>query len=171
MATQRWLAPVLIALGCMAVALPARADYANGIVAYEKSQYADALREFRALARSGYAGADFMLGVMYFNGLGVLRNEVVAAIYFRQAAEQSELGAQLAFGSIHIRGVGVYKDLVKARTWLRLTSHDSQPELSNQALALLQLTGPLMTAEQITQADLRADRWRPVRLGFARDLR
>lgn len=151
--------------------MPARADYSDGLVAYEQGQYADALREFRALARTGHPGAEFMLGVMHFNGLGVLRDEVVAAIYFRQAADQGEPGAQLAFGSIHIRGVGVYQDLVEARTWLRLCSHASQPELSKQALALMELTGPLMTAEQITQADRRADRWRPVRPGFARDPR
>ena len=159
------------AWGCVAAAVPARADYSDAVAAFEGGNYADALREFRELARIGHAGAEFMLGVIHFNGLGVSVDEVVAAIYFRKAAEQGEPGAQLAFGSIHIRGVGVYQDLVEARTWLSLCAHATQPELSKQAAALLDLTGLLMTPEQISQADRQAARWRPVRPGFARDPR
>jgi TPR repeat protein len=112
-----------------------------------------------------------MLGVMYFHGLGVSRDEAVAAIYFRHAAVQGDENAQLAFGSIHVRGVGVFQDLVEARMWLRLCSQATQPELSRQAASLLQLTAPLMTAEEISSADRRAERWRPVRPGFSRDPR
>lgn len=168
---NRLLAAVLIAWGCVAAAVPARADYIDALNAYQNGQYPQALREFRDLARTGHAGAEFMLGVMHFNGFGVSRDEVVAAIYFRQAAEQGEPGAQLAFGSIHIRGVGVYQDLVEARTWLRLCAHTTQPDLSKQAVALLDLTGPLMTPDEISRADRQAERWRPVRPGFARDPR
>ena len=166
--SKRLLAAVAFGLSCAAFAAPARADYAQGLLDYEEGKYAVALQEFRSLARTGHAGSELMLGVMHFNGLGVARNEVIAAIYFRQAAEQGEPGAQLAFGSLHIRGIGVFQDLVEARTWLRICSQSSQPELMNQANALIQLTANLMTPEEIIRADRRAERWRPVRPGLVR---
>src|SRR5688572_26351017 len=106
-------------LVCIA-ALPglAHATYEDGLTAYEEGRFDYALREFRTLAHRGHPGAEFMLGVMHFNGFGVDRDEVVAAIYFRQAAEQGDPGAQLAFGSLHIRGIGVFQNLIEARKWL-----------------------------------------------------
>lgn len=161
---QRFAASLIL----LCAALPASAEYRDGLVAYEEARFHAALGEFRAIAHTGHAGAEFMLGVMHFNGFGVARDEAVAAIYFRQAAEQGEPGAQLAFGSLHIRGVGVFQNLVEARKWLGICSRSGEPELARQATALMNVTSSLMTPAEITRADQRAERWRPARPGLVR---
>ncbi len=165
----RRLVAALIVLGTMAVSGRAyAAPYQDGLVAYEQGQFIDAIREFRSLAVTGHPGAEFMLGVMHFNGFGVDRNEKVAAIYFRLAAEQGDAGAQLAFGSLHVRGIGVMQNLVEARKWLSICSRSATPELARQATALISATASLMTAAEISRADRDAERWRPVRAGLVR---
>jgi TPR repeat protein len=152
-------------------ALPglAHATFEDGLTAYEQGRFDHALGEFRPLAQRGHPGAEFMLGVMHFNGFGVDRNEVVAAIYFRQAAEQGEPGAQLAFGSLHIRGIGVFQNLIEARKWLTICARSDSPDVARQASSLLAVTATLMTADEISRADRVAARWRPVRAGLVRE--
>ncbi len=48
----------------------ARADFQDGVAAYKRGDYATALREWRPLAEQGYAGAQYNLGFMYYNGQG-----------------------------------------------------------------------------------------------------
>ena len=43
-------------------------DYGKGVEAYEKGDFATALREWRPLAEQGDAMAQYNLGVMYDNG-------------------------------------------------------------------------------------------------------
>ena len=47
------------------------ADYQKGLDAYNKKDYATALRVWTPLAEQGNARAQFNLGVMYHNGQGV----------------------------------------------------------------------------------------------------
>ena len=70
--------PILIALallfstvGCN---LNQEADYQKGLEAYEKQDYAMALRELKPLAELGNAEAQNLLGWMYEEGKGVPRN-------------------------------------------------------------------------------------------------
>lgn len=165
---KRWMSAAVLVCG-IALSNPTQASYPEGLVAYDGGQFDSALREFRTLAQRGHPGAEFMLGVMYFNGFGVERNQVIAAIYFRQAAEQGDAGAQLAFGSLHVRGVGVVQDLVEARKWLTLCTRSNEvPALAKQATAMLAATASLMTPDEIIRADRGAERWRPVRPGLVR---
>ncbi len=57
---------LLAALGGTAVAGP----YEDAISAYERGDYATALREFRVLAAQGRADAQYNLGFLYENGQG-----------------------------------------------------------------------------------------------------
>jgi len=57
---------MLLALG-VAVAGP----FEDALAAYERSDYATALRLFRPLANQGIAKAQYNLGVMYANGQGL----------------------------------------------------------------------------------------------------
>ncbi len=50
---------------------PAWAAWDEAVAAYQRGDYATALREFRPLAEQGNAGAQHNLGVMYYNGHGV----------------------------------------------------------------------------------------------------
>ena len=156
-------------LGILVVAAgPAFADYEQGLAAFGNGEFSEAIDEFRALAEQGHPGAQFMLGVMHFNGSGVPQDNRVAAIFFYQAAQQGEAGAQLALGSIFIRGVGVFQDLVQAETWLSLAAINSTGELQIQAVALRDATKRLMTDDQRAKAKRLILAWRPTLAGLVR---
>ena len=53
------------------VGVSASADFQKGLTAYDRGDYATALREWKPLAEQGNASAQFNLGVMYDKGRGV----------------------------------------------------------------------------------------------------
>ena len=67
MTMRRILPAMLLLVASSSVA----ADFAAGVEAYERGDYATALREFRPLADQGDARAQVLLGVMYIIGKGV----------------------------------------------------------------------------------------------------
>ena len=81
------------------LAAPAWAGFAEGFAAYERGDYATALREFRPLAEQGFALAQSVLGEMYYRGHGVPKNYDMAAKWIRKAAEQGLAVSQFNLGS------------------------------------------------------------------------
>ncbi len=65
---------------------PARAGLDEGVAAYQRGDYATALREWRPLAEQGNAGTQRVLGVMYGKGRGIPQDYVQAYMWFRLAA-------------------------------------------------------------------------------------
>ncbi len=59
------------------------------------------------------------LGVMYFNGQGVAKNDVEAAKWWRKAAERGFDHAQLSLGMLYRNGYGVPQDYSEAVKWYR----------------------------------------------------
>lgn len=68
--------------------IPAFADYQKGQDAYNKGDYAIALKEFRLLADQNYDKAQFYLGLMYDNGEGVPQNYTIAHMWLYIAASK-----------------------------------------------------------------------------------
>ncbi len=60
-------------------------DIDAGLEAYERDDYAAALREFQALAEQGSAKAQFALGYMYGEGNGVPRDYGEVAKWWRRS--------------------------------------------------------------------------------------
>ena len=87
------------------------------MAAYERGDYATALKEFRPLAEQDHAGAQFNLGVMYDNGYGVPENDAEAAKWHRKAAEQGDVMAQYSLGGMYFRGEGVSQNYAEAVKW------------------------------------------------------
>ncbi len=159
---------VLIPCLLLALSSVAHADYESALLSYQKGRYDVALRDFRPLSESGHAGAEFMLGTMYFWGRGVDRNDSLAAIWFFKAASQGDPGAQLAFGSMHIRGIGVSQNLVTAYIWLSLAMKSSIPTLAEKATSLRDEAAQLMTPQEIATAGAQAANWSPTPAGLTR---
>ena len=67
---------------------PAWAGFDEGEAAYQRGDYATALREWRPLAEQGYAEAQFFLGVMYSEGEGVPQDYSKAHMWFNLAASR-----------------------------------------------------------------------------------
>ncbi len=69
----------------LALALPAHvlaADFEAGVEAYNRGDYATALKEWRPLAKRGDANAQYYLGVMHQNGEGVPQNYALAVLRY-----------------------------------------------------------------------------------------
>jgi uncharacterized protein len=87
--------------------------------AYEKGDYSTAMRLGRPLADQGYAGAQYMLGYIYFNGEGVPQDYATAASWWAKAAEKGLAHAQARLGIMYSEGRGVAQDHAAAVNWFR----------------------------------------------------
>ena len=83
-----------------------RADFDDGKVAYELSNFESALGEFRLAAKHGEPRAQYMLGVMYEHGRGVGKGNDAAMKWYRMAAEQGHAKSQYRLGLMHEKGMG-----------------------------------------------------------------
>ena len=98
---------------------PAWAGWDEAMAAFQRGDYATAIREARPLAKQGNANAQFFLGLMYGNGLGVPRDYAKALQWWRKAAEQGVAGAQYNLGIMYDTGRGVPQDYAEAARWYR----------------------------------------------------
>ena len=116
------LAGLLISLSLLMVATTAASaqDYKKGDEAYAREDYATAFKEFSALAKQGYARAQFTLGVMYNNANGVTQNYREAVKWYRLAAEQGYGKAQTNLGMMYYFGHGVLQDNIYAYMWTNI---------------------------------------------------
>ena len=91
----------------------------KGLKAYESGDYATALKEWKPLAEQGEADARHNLGLMYFNGFGVVQDYKAALKWFKLAAEQGYALAQSNQGWMYEKGLGVSQDgrLIAPGTW------------------------------------------------------
>jgi TPR repeat protein len=83
------------------------ADGVAGFEAYEKGDYATALKEFLPLAESGQASAEAAVGQMYFEGKGVKPDMKEAARWLEPAASKGIARAQFLLGKLYLSGEGV----------------------------------------------------------------
>ncbi len=98
---------------------PAGAGLDEGVAAYQRGDYATALREWRPLAEQGNAAAQYNLGVMYNKGQGVPQDYGEAMKWYRKAAEQGIADAQHSLGVMYAKGRGVPQDYAEAVKWYR----------------------------------------------------
>ena len=87
--------------------------------AYDRGDYATALRLWRPLAEQGYANAQFALGIVYANGQGVPQDYAAAVLWFRMAAKQGDDRAQFNLGTMYDKGKGVPQNYATAVSWYR----------------------------------------------------
>jgi len=95
------------------------ADLGKGVDAYERGDYATALREMTPFAEQGNAIAQYGLGLIYANGEGIEKNLTEAMKWYRKAAEQGNANAQNNLGVMYDNGKGVEKNLTEAMKWYR----------------------------------------------------
>ena len=107
----------------MMFSLPAVSqDFEKGWAALQGGEYGAALKELRPLAENGYAGAQFILGLMYDEGQGVPQDYAEAATWYRMAAEQGYVTAQSKLGFMYDEGQGVPQDYNEAIKWFMLAA-------------------------------------------------
>jgi TPR repeat protein len=100
----------------------------DGIAAYQRGDFAAALRLFQPLAEQGDASAQSNLGVMYEQGRGVAQNYREAMRLFRLAAMQGDASAQSNLGVMYYTGQGIAQDFREAMRWYRLGAGQGNAE-------------------------------------------
>ena len=90
--------------------------------AYQRGDYATALRLFRPLAEKGDAEARYALGFMYEQGQGVPLDHREAAKWFRESAAKGYAYAQSRLGVMYAEGQGLPQDYQEAVKWFQLAA-------------------------------------------------
>ena len=95
------------------------AGFDEGVAAYERGDYATAVKEFRAVAEQGAPDAQYNLGFMYEDGTGVVQDYKEAVKWYRKAADRGHTSAQYNLGFMYDGGKGVVQDYKEAIKWYR----------------------------------------------------
>ncbi len=90
------------------------AQYRLGWASYCGGKFSRAARWFRMAADRGHAQSQYLLGLLYFWGLGVKKDCARALSLFQLSAEQGNDMAMLELGVIYIQGKDVPLDTEKA---------------------------------------------------------
>jgi hypothetical protein len=121
--------------------------------AYQKGDYKAALKLVQPLADEGDARGQSLLGLLYYRGRGVPRDDRIALQWFHRAADQGETSARFYLGVIYSEGDGVPQDYAEAAKWFRLAAEKGDPQAQyNLGLAYAQGQG-------VSQDNVTAHMW------------
>ena len=130
-------------------------NMAGGFLAYQRGDYAEALRNWSSLAEQGNVKAQVLLGSLHRLGRGFPQDDVKAARWLRMAAEQGDIDGQVQIGQMYALGAGVPRDYVLAYKWLELAIAQGEKEA---AIPRNTFVGA-MTPAQIAEAQRLAREW------------
>ena len=82
----------------------------------------------RLAAKHGAVSAQYNVGKLYEDGVGVRRNYSEAVNWYRRAAEQGHRRAQSGLGHLYLNGRGVPKDVVEGAAWVGVSSMNEVQE-------------------------------------------
>jgi uncharacterized protein len=116
----RFLAALVLLAGINATAWADRFDDAGA--AYQRGDHKTAFGLLKPLAEDGHADAQFILGLMYELGQGVIQDYDEAIEWYRLAAAQGNANAQFNLAVIYYLGAGVAPDDKEAAQWYGLAA-------------------------------------------------
>jgi clan AA aspartic protease (TIGR02281 family) len=99
--------------------LVAAGPFEDGWNAYDRGDYAAAIRLWRSLADQNYAKAQYNLGFMYDKGQGIQQDYASAMSWYRKASNQGYAPAQYSLGLMYANGQGGRPDYTAAVSWYR----------------------------------------------------
>ena len=108
--------------------------------AFDLGRYTTALELAKAAAERGEPQAPTLIGRIYQEGLGVGRDDVLAAQWYRRGAELGDTNAMFAFGVMLAEGTAIKRDRAGAAKMLEAAAAKGHV-VANYNLALLFLTG------------------------------
>lgn len=126
---------ILAALAVLMIATTSHADdysYTDGLTAFSQKQYKDAINIWCPLAEGGHSGAQFNIGRMYDEGIGVAENDNYAVSWYQRAAENGFAPAVVQYGLALIEGKGGTVDVVTAVAMMRRAAEAGDAEAQFQ---------------------------------------
>lgn len=112
------------------------AGFAEGVAAYDRHDYALALREVAPLADAGNADAQHLIGLMYYMGRGMPRDHAQAFRWEHRAAVQGHAAAEYVIGAMYYTGNAVSRNQTLAVSWFRKAAQHGHPD-AQYALGLM----------------------------------
>ena len=132
-------------------------DLTEGIAAYKRKNFRQALTLLEPLARGGSSQAQLRLGQMYYYGQGVPENDAAAFDWFSRAAAQGNAEAQAQLAGMYLYGLGPAKDApdpdLRAAQWYFAAARQGHPE-AQYSLGLLFAVG-----KGVQRSDKEARKW------------
>ena len=111
--------------------------------------------------------AQYDLGSMAENGIGMYQNYPEAAQWYRKCADAGSWQGQMSLGDLYFDGKGVPKDLVLAYMWLNLAAatapQNALVSMGNDIAKQRDRLAALMTQEQVAEAQRLSREWKPHR--------
>lgn len=104
------------------------ADFEVGKRAYERKDYATALKELTPLAEQGNPEAEVLLGKIESTSQGLPLDFDKALKWFKAAAEQGSADGQLQLGLLYLSGASGTKDTTEGLKWLKLSANQGNPD-------------------------------------------
>ena len=124
------IVPVALLLG--AAPAPVAADtFTDGMRLHLKKKYFKSAQVFHGLAKAGHVRAQFMLGTIYEQGLGMPSDFDAAAYWYRKAADGGNPSAQYNLGIFYQFGRGVQKSDAEAAAWLLKAANNGHAKAQN----------------------------------------
>lgn len=156
---------LVIVLTILAATHVARADFMEGLAAYDAGDYYAAYLAWLPLAKAGDGDAQASIADLYRSRLlgepvganATRRNDNTAAWWYSQAARCGHAVAQLNLGDFHARGIGVEPDPVRAYLWLGLAGRQGRAWAEDRQREV----AAGMTREQIVEGQRLIADWRP----------
>ena len=96
--------------------------------AFLQENFDQAMVMWQVLTRAGDIDAMYAIGIMYDNGLGVGRDMVEAATWYRSAAADGHSGAQFNLGMAYLHGHGVPRNLAQSVYWWRQAANQGHAD-------------------------------------------
>ena len=119
-------------------------NFYAGLAAYDSGDYEAAIYEWELSAAAGHIGANYNLGVMYSDGLGVPQDYAAAQAYYLAAAERGHADAEFALGEMYLTGRIMSSDWEerekKGAKWIQRAAEQGHAE-AQLFLATLHIAG------------------------------
>jgi TPR repeat protein len=139
---------VVLSLFCGAAGSVIAEPFEEGLEAFKGGNYRTAMRLLRPLAAQGDAKAQYNVGVMYEEGLGVSIDYTEAVGWLLQAAERGSSEAKTHLGFLYLYGRGMSQDYVSAHMWFDLAASEGNV----RAVFARELVAAKMTPLQVAEA-------------------
>lgn len=127
----------------------------EGVAAYKRSDYAEALSKLKPLAYKGDVDAQVFVGFMYERGQGVQQDSQQALAWYLKAATQGDAQMQSKLGVMYGNGRGVPQDLVQAHKWYSLAELAGNEDAKENR----KMIERSMNRKQIQEAQRLAGTW------------
>jgi TPR repeat protein len=111
----------------------------------KKEDYYEASPVCEKMAKKGDVVSQYTMGVLYYQGMGVMADMGQSVKWLRKAAEKNHRLAQYNLGIMIANGQGVQADLVEAYAWLSLSAKNGY---ADAAEALKNLAEELSSSEK-----------------------